>query len=553
MVHAIVDTDAERRTFTWSIPRTFNFAVDVVDHFAMNSGGPALVWANAEGAERRFSYSDMSRLTRRFASALHRRGLRKGDRVVVMMPRVPEWQIAMVACLRIGAVPIPCIEMLTPKDVTYRVRHAGATAVIARASQARKFDGLKDQLAIRVALGEARDFESMDMLIAEGDEGFQGAEIRADDPAILYYTSGSTGDPKGVLHASRALFAWRNSAIHWLDLKRGDIIWCTADVGWSKAGTSILFGPWSCGACAFFFDGPFEPRQRLAMLEKYAVTVYCAPGTEFFRVVAEDVGACDLSKLRHAVTAGEALSPVVADRWRRRTGIPILEAYGQTETLMTLLNYPAIPLREGSMGLAGPGLDLDVIDTEGRRLPPGTEGDLALLTPCPQLMLGYWNDERRTVDCHVDGPDGRWFITGDLAEKDADGYFYHRGRRDDVINSAGYRIGPSEVENALLDHPSVLECAAIGAPDSERGEVVKAFIVLRPGFHPSDDLVVELQDHAKRVTAPYKYPRRIEFVRNLPKTMTGKLQRRVLRDRERGRFGGAGENEDGSATQRGSR
>ena len=523
------------RTFRWQVPERFNFAADVVDRLAREADGPALVWANAEGEERRFSFSDMSRLTSRFASALAARGIRKGDRVLVMLPRIPEWQVAIVGCLKLGAVPIPSIEMLTAKDIAYRVRHAGVRAVIARGAHASKFADVMDEVPVRLALGGAPGFEPLEAALDAGDPAFPAAEVAADDPAILYYTSGSTGQPKGVLHASRGLYSWRGSAIYWLDLGPGDTIWCTADTGWSKAGTSILFGPWSCGAASFFYDGPFDPKERLRLLETYGVTVYCAPGTELFRVVDAGVAEHDLSRLRHTVSSGETLNPAVAGRWEAATGVPILEAYGQTETLMTLLNYPCEPTREGSMGKPLPGLDMAVIDGAGNRLPPGAEGDIAVLTPNPQMMLGYLDEPERTANAHVEGPEGRWFVTGDLGTVDEDGYFYHRGRNDDVINSAGYRIGPSEVENALLDHPAVQECAAVAAPHAERGEIVKAFVVVRRGFCGDDALAAALQDHVKRVTAPYKYPRAIEFLDELPKTMTGKVQRKVLRDLEKAR------------------
>lgn len=539
MAPNMIDYAEMVRTFRWQVPETFNFGADVVDHFARTADGPALIWANAAGEERRFSFSDMARLTSRFASALAARGIRKGDRVLVMLPRIPEWQVAMVGCLKLGAVPIPSIEMLTAKDIEYRVRHAGVRAVVARAEHAPKFANVMGEVPVRLALtgplGGAPGFEPLEEALASGDEAFAPVTVKADDPAVLYYTSGSTGQPKGVLHASRGLYAWRGSAVCWLDLRPGDTIWCTADTGWSKAGTSILFGPWSCGAASFFYDGPFDPKERLRLLERYGITVYCAPGTELFRVVDAGVAEHDLSRLRHTVSSGETLNPAVAARWQTATGVPILEAYGQTETLMTLLNYPCVAPREGSMGKPLPGLDLAVIDGAGNRLPPGVEGDIALLTPNPQMMLGYLDEPERTASAHVDGPEGRWFITGDLGMVDADGYFYHRGRNDDVINSAGYRIGPSEVENALLDHPAVQECAAVAAPHPERGEIVKAFVVLRAGLTGDDALATALQDHVKRVTAPYKYPRAIEFLGELPKTMTGKVQRKVLRDLEKAR------------------
>lgn len=532
MLPPMEDYRATCDAFRWHVPETFNFGADVVDHYAAHGDGWALVWADAEGREERYRYSDMSRLTNRFASMLAKLGVGKGDRVIVMTPRIPHWQIATVGCLKLGAVPIPCIEMLTAGDLDYRVRHSGAVAAFTPARNAEKFAGLHGVLPVRIALGAAEGWGDYDALMAAADEDFEAVAVGAEDPAILYYTSGSTGHPKAVIHAARALYAWRVSATYWLDLSADDTIWCTADVGWSKAGTSILFGPWSRGACSFFYDGPFEPRERLRLLERYGVTVYCAAGTELYRVVDEDTGSFDLSKLRLTVSAGESVNPAISARWRAVMGMPVSEAYGQTETLMTVLNYPSMPVKAGSMGLPSPGTVADVLDAQGRRLPVGEEGSLAILTPNPQIMLGYRDEPARTAESFIDGPDGRWFLTGDIARRDEEGYLFYAGRSDDVINSSGYRIGPLEVENALLEHESVLECAAVASPDTERGQIVKAFIVLRDGVSGSPALAVELQDHAKRVTAPYKYPRAIAFVDALPKTATGKVRRRALRDRE---------------------
>lgn len=524
------------RDFKWDLPPTFNFGIDVVDRYAREADGPALIWANAAGEEIRLSYADISQLTDRFASVLTQRGIRRGDRVLIMLPRIPDWQVAMVGCLKVGAIPIPSVEMLTRKDINYRVRHADVRAVVARAEHVEKFADVMNDVAVKLSLGIAPGFESYENAMINADGVFEPAVLSLDEPAVLYYTSGSTGEPKGVLHPTRSLYAWREAARYWLDLDRNDVIWCTADVGWSKAGTSILFGPWSAGACTFFYDGPFDPAQRLALLAKYQVSVYCAPGTELFRVVDEDVASYDLSRLRHTVSAGERLNACVAEKWQKKTGVQVMEAYGQTETLMTLANFACVPAREGSMGLPLPGSDVDIIDAQGHRLPWGSEGDIAVRVPNPLLMLGYFKDEARTHESYVDGNDERWFITGDIGTRDADGYFFYSGRRDDVINSAGYRIGPTEVENALLSHPGVLECAVIGAPHEERGEIVKAFVVLRPGIVPRDELVSDLKDHVKQMTAPYKYPRAIEFVDALPKTQSGKIQRSALRALEKKRL-----------------
>lgn len=524
--------NAIRVAFQWDTPASFNFGTDVVDCWAREADGEALVWTNAEGDLQRYRYSDVARLSNRFGAALRERGIQKGDRVIIMLPRCPQWMIAMVGALKIGAVPIPCIEMLTARDLAYRVSNSDASAIVCRGAHTSKFDELASTPPVLIALDAPTGWTDYDTAMAAAPDYLTPAHVAADDPVLMYYTSGSTGHPKGVLHAARALHAWRYSAIYWLDLKPGDLMWCTADTGWSKAGTSILFGPWSCGATTFLFDGPFDPRERLQLIATHGVTVYCAPGAELYRVADEDMSAFDLSRLRRTVSAGEAVSPVIAAQWENATGLRVDEGYGQTEALMLAVNYPDEAVRYGSMGRPLPGCDLAIVDHKGIRLPANVEGDIALRMPNPQMMLGYWREPERTEACFRSGPEGRWYITGDRGVCDDDGYLWYRGRSDDVINSAGYRIGPMEVENVLMDHAAVAACAVVGSPDAERGEIVKAFIVLRPDFVPDDALRAELQAHAKALTAPYKYPRAIEFIDELPITPTGKVKRRELRDRE---------------------
>ncbi len=526
------------RDFRWDIPETFNFATDVVDQWAAERDGIALVWENAGGETAEYRFSDIARRSCRLASALAAAGVGKGDRVIVMLPRVPEWQIALVACVRMGAIAIPCIEMLTGRDIAYRVRNSGAKAAICRADQVTKFADVEAEIAVRVAVGGARGWISWSDALNSGTDHFAAPRIGIEDPAVMYYTSGSTGHPKGVLHAARALYAWRMQAYFWLDLEPADRIWCTADTGWSKAGTSVIWGPWSCGATAFQYDAPFVPADRLRMLAKHRITVFCASSTELLRLGSEETGSHDLSALRRTVSAGEAVSPIAAERWRRATGSLVSEAYGQTEALMMVLNYPSEPVRLGSMGRPQPGLDIDIVDDDGRRVGVGEEGHVALLTPSPQLMLGYWQDLERTAQCFIEGPEGRWYLSGDRGTRDAEGYLWYAGRSDDVINSAGYRIGPIEVENVLLEHPAVAECAVVPSPDQERGEIVKAFIVLKAGEAGTAALVGELQDYVKSMTAPYKYPRAVEFIDEIPKTVTGKIRRRTLRELELERFRG---------------
>ena len=503
--------DEIRRGFRWQVPPTFNFAADVVDAWARDPEKLALLWCDESGREERYTFARVAERSRRLGSVLRARGLRKGDRCIVMLPRVPQWQIAMLGCLRVGVIPIPCIDMLTAKDVGFRVEHSGAVGAITTRASAGKFPELK----LRLVVGE--DFDAaLDAAHAE----CPAERVAAEEPVAMYYTSGSTGNPKGVTHAARALYAWRLSSQLWHDLKPHDLMWCTADTGWSKAGTAILFGPWSCGAAVLFFHGGFDPRQRLALLARHRVSVFCAAATEFRRLVNEDVQAHDLSALRLAVSAGETVNPEIVRRWRELTGVALLDGYGQTETLMTVLNYPFLPVKPGSMGKPLPGIETAILD-----------GQLAIRLPNPQMMLGYWNEPERTAAGKVMRDGAEYWLTGDMVRRDEDGYLFYEGRADDIISSAGYRIGPMEVENALLEHPAVQESAAVGKPDPERGEIVKAFVVLKPGFEGSPRLAAELQAHVKQVTAPYKYPREIEFAAELPKNASGKLLRRVLRGR----------------------
>jgi acyl-coenzyme A synthetase/AMP-(fatty) acid ligase len=498
-----------RRAFRWQLPAAFNFAADVVDVWARDPEKLALLWCDESGREERYAFARISELSRRLGSVLRARGLRKGDRCIVMLPRIPQWQVAMIGCLRVGVIPIPCIDMLTAKDVKFRVEHSGAVGAITTQASIGKFPAMQ----LRLVVGE--DF---DAALEAVDPDCAAERMAAEDPVVMYYTSGSTGNPKGVTHAARALYAWRVSSQLWHDLKPADLMWCTADTGWSKAGTAILYGPWSCGAAVLFYQGAFDPKERLRLLAKHRVTVFCAAATEFRRLVNEDPSPYDLSALRLTVSAGETVNPEIVRRWREMSGVALLDAYGQTETLMTVLNYPFLPVKPGSMGKPLPGLEATVLD-----------GQLAIRLPNPQMMLGYWNEPERTAagKTTVDGVE--YWLTGDMVRQDEEGYLFYEGRADDIISSAGYRIGPMEVENALQEHPAVQESAAVGKPDAERGEIVKAFVVLKPGIAGTAQLAAELQAHVKQTTAPYKYPREVEFVAELPKNASGKLLRRVLR------------------------
>lgn len=535
----MTDYENTHAAFQWDLPEHFNFGGDVVDVWARDPERLALIWCNAKGREERYTYADIAALSNKLANVLKSAGLEKGDRILIVLPRIPAWQIAVVACTKLGVIPIPCITMLTRKDLDYRFDHSEAKGVITTAENCGKIDPAR-ALALRLAVSDGgavpAGWLSYETEMDGASDAFDPVAVAVDDPAILYYTSGSTGNPKGVTHGARSLYTWRGSAWYWLDLRPGDTIWCTADTGWSKAGTSILFGPWSCGATALFYDGPFEPEKRFGILEKYKVSVFCAAATELRRLVSEQPPADGLPALRLTVSAGESVNPEIVTRWKDLTGAQLLDGYGQTETLMTVLNYPSMAVKPGSMGRPLPGAEMAVLSDDGDGLAETDQpGPLAMKLPNPQVMLGYWRDADRTAASivRIDGTD--WFVTGDRARRDADGYLFYEGRDDDVIGSAGYRIGPMEVENALIEHPAVQESAVVGSPDPDRGEIVCAYVVLNTGFEAGDTLVKELQDFVKASTAPYKYPRKIVFTGELPKTVTGKIRRRDLRDLEYGR------------------
>jgi acetyl-CoA synthetase/medium-chain acyl-CoA synthetase len=523
--------------FRWHLPEHFNFGADVVDAQAQGNR-PALLWRNAAGEERRLGFADVAAESNRAAHALRALGIGAGDAVILMLPRVPEWHVMLVALLKIGALAIPSSTILRPKDIAYRANHSGAVAIIAGTEQAAAVD------AVRAECSSLRHYlcnAAADAAAPEGwlhlndsiarqpaDAGAQRA-TRSDEPALVYYTSGTTGPPKAVLHTHGYTWAQRYTSQYWHGVQPGDRLWTTSDTGWAKAAYGVIFGPWSLGAEVVLYDGRFDARTQLSLIADFAPQVFCAPPTEFRMLVKEDLSGLALPRLRECVSAGEPLNPEVIRAWHDATGLTIRDGYGQTESILLVGNYPKVPLRPGSMGLPLPGNRVEVIDADGSALPPGEVGDIAVHGNPPGLFREYWKDAAATAKTRR----GAWYVTGDRATRDEDGYFWFVGRDDDVIISAGYRIGPFEVESALIEHPAVVEAAAVAAPDADRGAIVKAFIVLGAGIQGSAELVRELQDHVKRTTAPYKYPRAIEFIDALPKTVSGKIRRVELRARER--------------------
>jgi acetyl-CoA synthetase/medium-chain acyl-CoA synthetase len=523
-------------TFRWELPDAFNFGRDVVDRYAADPARPALLWRNAGGRERRLSFAEVAAASNRVAHLLRSLGIGPGEGLIVMLPRVPEWQIVTVGALKAGVLVIPSSTILRPKDIEYRACHSRAVGIVTTAPQAHSVDAVRrnlesiqhflciDEAGARVPEGWTDLREALEEMPADA---CAGRPTRASDPALVYYTSGTTGPPKAVLHDHGYTYTQRYTAHFWHGVREGERLWTTSDTGWAKAAYGVIFGPWSHGVEVVLFDGRFEPRAELAFLAEVNPHVFCAPPTEFRMLVKEDLSEFSAPDLRECVSAGEPLNPEVIRAWREATGLTIRDGYGQTETILLVGNFVGMPVRPGSMGLAMPGHAVEVIDEHGAALPPGEVGDIALHGRPPSLFREYWRDEAATRGCRR----GDWYLTGDRAYRDEDGYFWFVGRDDDVIISAGYRIGPFEVESALVEHPDVVEAAAVAAPDPDRGSIVKAFVVLREGATPDAGLVTRLQEHVKRVTAPYKYPRAIEFVEALPKTVSGKIRRVDLRQR----------------------
>lgn len=522
--------------FRWDMPEEFNFGA-LVDAWATDRSRLALIAEDAGGHATRLTFWDVSKASNRVQHALAGLGVRRGDAVLVMLPRIPAWHVAVVGALKLGAVVVPCTTALRAKDLAWRTRHSAARAIVTTLELVPEVERAIAQLEtppVRVAVGGApAGWHDWDRLLARAADSGAPARTRADDPALCYYTSGTAKEPKAVLHGHGYPFAHRWTGEYWLDVQRTDLHWTTADTGWAKAAYGVIFGPWMHGVPVFLSQARFDPERQLDLLERWEISTFCAPPTEYRLLVQQDLARWRLPRLRHCTAAGEPLNPEVIHTWHDRFGLLIHDGYGQTETTLLAANLPALPIRPGSMGKPFPGHDLRIIDEAGRELPPGEVGDLALRGRPPSLFLEYWKDPEATAGCFR----GEWYVTGDRGRRDEDGYLWFVGRADDVIISAGYRIGPFEVESALLEHDAVVESAVVGSPDPVRGEVVKAFVVLRPGLVGNADLVRALQEHVKRVTAPYKYPRAVEFVDALPKTVSGKIRRVELRERERRRAG----------------
>lgn len=527
--------------FQVQVPENFNFAYDVVDVLAEKTPqAPALVWCDDKGGEATFTFADMKRWSDRAANAFRAAGIGKGDTVMLILKRRYEFWFCLMALHKLGAIGIPATHLLTKKDIVYRNNAASVKMIVAvnepqvvhAISEAWKESPSLERAAL--VGGEAPGFLDFSAALQSAPEAFTRPEpgTANDDIMLLYFTSGTTGYPKMVRHNFTYPLGHILTAKYWQQVQAGGLHLTVADTGWAKSAWGKLYGQWICQCAVFVYDfEKFVPRELLQVIANHGVTSFCAPPTFYRYFIKEDLSQFDLSCLKSASVAGEPLNPEIYNQFLNMTGLKLMEGYGQTELTLTLGTYPGMEPRPGSMGKPSPGYDIDIVDEEGRSCEVGEVGELIVRTDRRQpvgMFGGYYRDEARTASVWHGGV----YHTGDTAWRDEDGYCWFVGRTDDIIKSSGYRIGPFEVESALLEHQAVLECAVTSLPDEMRGAVVKATIVLAKNYEPSDALKVELQEHVKQVTAPYKYPRIIEFVSVLPKTISGKIRRVEIREQD---------------------
>ena len=533
--------------YTVNIPEEFNFAYDVADRLAREQPDKtALVWCDDKSGEKRISFSEIKRVSDKTANALRALGVGKGDAVMVMLKGRYEYWYITIALHKLGALLIPATHMLSVKDLVYRIKAADVRMILAvgdgplcdKIDEAQALTG--DTLRTKGLLLDKRaGYTAFNEAVEAASESFTrpaGAEApRNGDRMIAYFTSGTTGMPKMVAHDYTYPLCHLTTAKFWHGLDETDLHFTVADTSWAKASWGKLYGQWLCGAAVFVYDydTKFIPTDFLALIDKYQITSFCAPPTIYRFLIKEDLSGYSLKSLRNCTIAGEPLNPEIYNRWLDATGIKLREGYGQTECTVIVATTVWTEPKPGSMGLPMPGTHCVVLDEDGGACDPGEEGEICMTVAGAEnrpygLFMGYYKDEAMTAKAFAGGV----YHTGDTVWRDEDGYVWFRGRNDDIIKSSGYRIGPFEVESALVEHPAVLETAITGVPDPDRGYNVKATVVLAKGWTPSDALAKELQEHVKKVTAPYKYPRVVEFVTELPKTINGKIRRVAIREQD---------------------
>mgnify|MGYP006271816995 CR=1 FL=1 len=536
-----IDYDDALATFEWDIPTDYNLPSVIESHADSFGDRVAVYFRDADGTREERTYEDIRRDMNRFANALEELGVGKGDRVMHLFPRHPDGFAVQLGALKRGALLVPCSEMLKPKDLQFRANDCEATTVVAHADLTEMVDPIADDspLSTFVSLdGAPGDWQAFsDLLDGQSDE-HDGPDVGAEDPMSINYTSGTTGNPKPVRHKHRWMRCFELvNAPYWWGVTaeselEDELLWATTGTGWAKWFWSPVGVGLTTGASQLIYEGEFDPETFLQVMDEEGITRLCAVPTQYRMFTQIDLSDYDIG-LKAALSAGEPLNREPIERVEEAFGVTPRDGYGQTETVALVTNYPGIDVKPGSMGKPTPGLGTTIIDDEENELPPGEIGEIAVPVGCPGIFDGYY--EKPDLDAETFS--GEYYRTGDLASRDEDGYFFFEGRADDIIISAGYRIGPFEVEDTLISHPAVAEAAAVASPHEERGDVVKAYVILAEDYEPSDELVEEIQNFMKEETAPYKYPRRLEFVDELPKTSSGKIRRIELRKQEVDQFG----------------
>jgi len=517
----------------------FNFSYDVIDEIArLEPNRRAMLWCTENGNERTFTFKELSDYSSKTANLFAAKGIKKGDKVMLVLKRHYQFWFAVLALHKLGAVGIPATNMLTKKDLIYRFESADISAVVCTCDGSitenvelaqESYKGINVCFSVK---GNRDGWVDFDSELETQSNMFERVEIDENDPMLLYFTSGTTGYPKMVIHDFTYPIAHILTAKHWHSVVPDGLHLTLSETGWAKSVWGKLYGQFFMGAGIFVCDfEKFVATDLLSMFKKYNITTFCAPPTMFRFFIKEDLKKYDLSSLVYATIAGEALNPEVFNQFKAATGLSLMEGFGQTETTLQIVNTIGMTPKPGSMGKPSPAYDVDLIDDDGNSVPTGAVGEIVIRTGGEKivgLFGGYHKDKKQTDSVWHDG----FYHTGDTAWRDEDGYIWYVGRTDDIIKTSGYRVGPFEIESVLMEHKSVLECAVTGSPDEIRGQIIKATIVLARGFEPSEKLKKELQAHVKKLTAPYKYPRIVEFVPELPKTISGKIRRVEIRDKK---------------------
>lgn len=533
-----------KNNFRIRIPENFNFAFDVVDEIATREPDKtAMVWCDDKGKEAVFTFGQMKYFSDKAANLFKSLGIGKGDPVMLILKRHFDFWFCTLALNKLGAITIPATHLLSTKDIIYRNNAADIKMIVCLPDpdviqHIEESESKSPSLKLKMMIDEDRKgWLNFTQGLEESSEHFTrpvtGSATKNEDIMLLYFTSGTTGMPKMVNHDFIYPLGHILTAKYWQNVKDNGLHFTVADTGWAKSAWGKIYGQWISGSAVMTYDyDKFIPKNLMEVIEKYKVTTFCAPPTIYRFLIKEDLTKYDLSHLSYCVVAGEPLNPEVFKQFYDQTGIKLMEGYGQTECTVAVATYPWMTPKPGSMGKPSPGYNIDIVDDEGNPCEAGNEGEIVIHTSESKpvgMFNGYYRDDKLTQSVWQKGV----YRTGDMAWCDEDGYYWFVGRADDVIKSSGYRIGPFEVESALMEHPAVLECAITAVPDPDRGQIVKATIVPSKNYHPSEELALELQEHVKKVTAPYKYPRLVEFVTELPKTISGKIRRVQIRDEDK--------------------